>query len=162
MLAQELSELFARDLIRWSQELKAFPDTATLWLTVPGISNAAGTLTLHVEGNLREYVGRQIGGIAYRRDRPAEFAVRNVSRDELLARVADVAHLVPGIVAAMTPDVLDESYSEDLFNRRMSTRQVVVHLAGHLNYHLGQLDYLRRVLTASGAISLVDLPASSR
>ncbi len=65
MLATELSALFVRDLERLIQELQAFPDTASVWKTAPGVTNAAGTLALHLEGNLREYIGRQLGQIAY-------------------------------------------------------------------------------------------------
>ena len=78
MLATELSALFVRDLERLIQELQAFPDTASAWQTAPGVTNAAGTLALHLEGNLREYIGRQIGQIAYSRQRPLEFSARGV------------------------------------------------------------------------------------
>ena len=61
MLASELAALFARDIARLIQELQAFPDTASVWKTAPGVTNAAGTLALHLEGNLRDYIGRQLG-----------------------------------------------------------------------------------------------------
>jgi uncharacterized damage-inducible protein DinB len=35
----------------------------------------------------------------------------------------------------------------------LTNRQFVTHLYGHLNYHLGQIDYLRRVLTGEGALT---------
>ena len=76
--AVELAELFARDITRVIQELRAFPDTDSVWKTAPGVTNAAGTLALHLEGNLREYIGRQIGRIDYQRDRPLEFSARGV------------------------------------------------------------------------------------
>ena len=61
MLATELAALFARDLRRLQQQLDAFPDDATVWATAPGVTNSAATLALHLEGNLREYIGRQLG-----------------------------------------------------------------------------------------------------
>src|SRR5512139_1159238 len=86
MSARELAALFARDLRRLQQELEAFPDDASLWVTAPGVTNSAGTLALHLEGNLREYIGRQLGGGSYRRDRPAEFSTRGVPQADLVAR----------------------------------------------------------------------------
>ena len=86
----ELAALYARDLTRLVQELRAFPGTSGIWKVAPGIANAAGTLALHLEGNLREYVGRQIGGLAYERDRPLEFSAHGVDQAELVRRIEAV------------------------------------------------------------------------
>lgn len=56
-----LSMLFRRDLTRLNQQIEAFPDDASLWSVLPGITNSAGNLVLHLEGNLKEFVGRQLG-----------------------------------------------------------------------------------------------------
>lgn len=157
MLATELAALFARDLTRLMQELEAFPDTASVWATAPGVTNAAGTLALHLEGNLREYIGRQLGGVAYARDRPAEFGARGQTKEDLVARIDAVRRQIPGVVAALSDEALGAPYAEEVLGRPMSTRQFLIHLAGHLNYHLGQVDYLRRVTTGHGAIVLAGL-----
>jgi hypothetical protein len=157
MLSQELAALFARDLTRLAQELRAFPDTTTLWQTAPGVTNAAGTLALHLEGNLREYVGRPLGHIAYRRDRPAEFSTRGVDRDELVARIEAVQDMVSRVIRMLSADALADPYPEPYDGASLSTRQFLVLLLAHLNYHLGQVDYLRRVTTGHGAISLATL-----
>ena len=149
-LAAELSELFARDLARLTKELRAFPDTATLWRTPRGVTNAAGTLALHLEGNLREYVGRQLGGIDYRRDRPVEFSARDLEGAELIARIDAVRRIVVDVVGTLTTERLDAPYPEPYNGATLSTRQFLIHLLGHLNYHLGQIHYVRRVL-AGGA-----------
>ena len=160
MLARELAALFERDLTRLVQELRAFPDTPSLWVTLPGIANAAGTLALHLEGNLREFVGRQLGGVAYVRDRAAEFSVRGVPQAELVARLEAVHDLVPRVVSALSHDVLGAHYPEPMFGGPITTRQFLVHLNGHLSYHLGQIDYLRRAITGAGAIDLAALRPS--
>jgi hypothetical protein len=153
-LAAELAALYARDLTRLTQELRAFPDTAALWRTAPGITNAAGTLALHLEGNLREYIGRQLGGIEYTRQRDLEFSARGVELAEVVQRIEAVREMVPPVVAGLTSALLDAAYPEPYDGRLLSTRQFLVHLSGHLNYHLGQLDYVRRVVTGAGAIPL--------
>ena len=158
MLASELAALFARDVARLIQELQAFPDTASVWKTAPGVTNAAGTLALHLEGNLREYIGRQLGRIAFKRDRPLEFSARGVERDELIARLEAVKAQIPAVIGALSGAQLDAIYPENVIGKPITTRQFLIHLEGHLNYHLGQVDYLRRVITARGAIELTGLP----
>ena len=157
MFATDLATLFTRDIIRLRQELEAYPDTASLWITGPGVTNAAGTLALHLEGNLREYIGRQLGGLDYTRDRPAEFSTRGVARADLLARIDAVAATIPAVVAGLSESALDAPYPEAILGRTWSTRQFLIHLNGHLNYHLGQIDYLRRLTTGAGSIQFAQL-----
>jgi DinB superfamily len=157
MLATELAALYVRDLGRLVQELRAFPDTRALWRAAPGVTNAAGTLALHLEGNLREYVGRQLGQIAYTRDRPREFSARDIEQAELVSRIEALREAIPKVIGALSPERLDATYPEPFDGSSISTRQFLIHLSGHLNYHLGQIDYLRRVTTGDGAISLASL-----
>lgn len=157
MLSAELADLYARDLRRLGQEVRAFPGTDALWQTAPGVTNAAGTLALHLEGNLREYIGRQLGGVPYTRNRPLEFSARGVSRTELVARVEGVTQLVPDIVKHLSRESLAARYPEDVLGVPLSTRMFLIHLNGHLNYHLGQIDYLRRFVTGHPAITLAAL-----
>ena len=157
MLQTELAALFARDLTRLSQELRAFPDTPSIWRTAPGVTNAAGTLALHREGNLREYLGRQLGQIDYARDRPLEFGARHVEQHEILERIEAIREMVPRVIGGLTAQALEARYPEDVLSVPMSTRQFLIHLSGHLNYHLGQIDYLRRITTGDGAVALAGL-----
>ena len=157
MFATDLAALFTRDITRLRQELEAFPDTAALWVTGPGVTNAAGSLALHLEGNLREYIGRQIGGIDFTRDRPAEFSTRGVAKADLLTRIDAVLASIPAVIAGLSEPALATAYPEAVLGRTWSTRQFLIHLNGHLNYHLGQIDYLRRLTTGEGAIQLEGL-----
>jgi uncharacterized damage-inducible protein DinB len=157
MLSTELADLFARDLARLIQELTAFPDTASTWKTAPGVSNAAGTLALHLEGGLRHFIGWQLGKIEYKRDRPLEFSARGVERAELIARLEAVKASIPPVIASLSDSDLSAIYPENVTGKPMTTRQWLIHLSGHLNYHLGQVDYLRRFATGNGAIDLAAL-----
>lgn len=155
--ARELAELFARDITRVIQELQAFPTTESVWKTAPGVTNAAGTLALHLEGNLREYIGRQLGQIAYVRQRPLEFSTRGVERDELISRIEAVHAQIPRVIAALSDAQLEAIYPEEFHGTPMTTRQFLIHLEAHLNYHHGQMDYLRRFATGDGAIALAQV-----
>ena len=153
----ELSELFHRDLTRLMQEIEAFPDDATVWATLPGMTNSAGNLTLHLEGNLREYVGRLLGAVAYQRDRPREFAPRDVSRAELRQRIAEVRDLVCGVVAGVTAEQMQAPFPEIVIDAPTTNGQLLAVLYGHLSYHMGQIDALRRILTQGTAVDFAGL-----
>lgn len=157
MLATELAALYSRDLTRLVQELSAFPDTATLWQTRAGITNAAGNLALHLEGNLREFIGRLLGQIDYVRDRPREFSDSGIEKAELIARLTAVRDEIPSVIGGLSDDDLAADYPQVYGGMTLSTRQMLIHLGGHLSYHLGQIDYLRRLVTGAGAISLAEL-----
>jgi len=157
MLAQELAVLYTRDLARLVQEISAFPDTATLWQTRAGITNSAGNLALHLEGNLREFIGRLLGKHHYQRDRPREFSDSGIEQRDLVARLSAVRDEIPLVVANLSAEELAAVYPQAHGGVTLSTRQMLIHLDGHLSYHLGQIDYLRRVLTGDGAISLAEL-----
>jgi uncharacterized damage-inducible protein DinB len=156
-VSTELADLFRRDLTRLRQQIEAFSADEILWRTLPGISNSAGNLALHLEGNLREFVGRQLGAVAFQRNRPQEFAQTGVSRVEVAARIEDLTAVVTSVIGALTSEQLDSIYPENALGVPLSTRQFLVHLDGHLNYHLGQIDYLRRVLTAGEAVNYAGL-----
>ena len=156
-LAQELAALFDRDLTRLEQELRAFPDTGALWVVAPGISNAAATLALHLEGNLREYVGRQLGHLEYKRDRAREFSARGIPQQELLDRVGELRGTIPRVIRGLAPEALAAVYPEPYNGAAISTQQFLLHLLTHFNYHLGQIDSLRRFTSGAGAIQLATL-----
>lgn len=148
----ELSALFTRDLQRLVRQLDALDD-ARLWQVLPGVTNSAGNLMLHLNGNLREFIGRQLGGVPYVRDRAREFGARDVSRATLHAELTELVSLVPGVVDRMTEGRWIDHFPENVLGEPLSNRQFVIHLYGHLNYHLGQIDYLRRALTGDGALT---------
>lgn len=132
--------------------MEGYPDERGLWQEVPGISNVAGTLVLHLTGNLQHYLGARLGQTGYVRDRPAEFARRDVPRSELLRQI-EAARAAVKIALSRAPD-LEAEFPETVAGKRVGTGDYLVHLATHFAYHLGQIDYHRRVVT--GAAFAVD------
>ena len=143
--------LFARDLTRLVRQLDALDDTR-LWQVVPGVTNSAGNLMLHLNGNLREFVGRQLGGVPFVRERATEFGAKEVPRQEMTAALTELASVVPGVITRMPDARWEDTFPEQVLGEPLTNRHFVTHLYGHLNYHLGQIDYLRRVLTGEGAL----------
>jgi uncharacterized damage-inducible protein DinB len=147
MTIDDVRRVLVRELGTIAAELEAYPDDASVWACPPGLPNAAGTLALHLVGNLRYFVGARLGGTGYVRDRAAEFATRGVSRADLRAQVDAAVQEVGDALARLTPAHLDERFPEPIGGVHLSTGRFLQHLVAHTGYHLGQLDYHRRVVT---------------
>lgn len=145
-MTNPLHDLYARDLQRLRDAVAAYPDDDALWRTAGAISNSGGTLCLHLCGNLRHFIGHTLGGHAYVRDREREFSARGLTRAELLAEVDRMRIEVLGTLAALEPTALERTFPQHLMEREWRTDELLVHLHGLLCYHLGQLDYHRRIL----------------
>lgn len=144
--AKDLGSFFRRDLSRLIEQIRAIPSDEALWETPPGVANSAGNLILHIEGNLREYIGRQLGSMSYSRNRPSEFTLKGFSREDLVVRIAEVRDRIPSIVESLSEAQIESMYPEMVFDLPMRTGEFLLHLYGHLNWHRGQLDYVRRIV----------------
>jgi len=146
MLISSVAAILARDLGALRREVEAYPDERQIWELAPGITNPGGTLVLHLAGNLQHYIGKHLGGSSYVRDRPAEFSRRNVPRAELLAQIA-AAEKAVGALSKVEEGTLRKDFPEAAGGNLVQTGEFLVHLACHFTYHLGQLDYHRRLVT---------------
>ena len=144
---QELLALLVRDLQGFQREIALFPDDQAVWTTRPGVANAAGNLALHVAGNIRHFIGNNLGGIAYRRDRDAEFGRRSGSRDELIAGLGRALEAAQEVLPRLTAEQLERPFPGAHTPHPVSTRRFLLHLATHTAFHLGQAGYLRRIVT---------------
>ena len=156
MLMQDLTQLFERDLQRLTQEIDAYADPADLWRVAEGIRNSAGSLCRHVVGNLNAYIGSTLGHTGYVRDREGDFGAPPVSRAVLRRALGDTRRMVQEILTALPAAQLLAPYPVDVLGYPMTTQYFLMHLHGHLTYHLGQVDYHRRLLTKQGALAFVN------
>lgn len=155
-LATTLNALFTRDLRRLSQEIDAYTDETMLWQIAPGISNSAGNLCLHLLGNLNTYIGNELGKTGYVRDREREFSSKNVPKSILLAGIEAVTRVINEALSSLTDTQLSEPYPVEVLGYPMTIHYFLTHLSGHLNYHLGQIDYHRRLLTDGWRVTFVN------
>jgi hypothetical protein len=151
-LSRSLAAIFARDLTTLRMEIEAYPVESDLWRLVPGISNSGGTLGLHLAGNLQHFIGAILGGTGYRRDRDAEFGARDVPRERIVGEIEAARAAVTGTLEALDPAVLAAGFPEPVAGVRVNTADFLIHLAVHLGYHLGQVDYHRRMVTGGKAL----------
>ena len=142
---ESVQQLLLRDLGKLETEITAYANTESLWLVRGEISNAAGTLCLHLCGNIQHYFGAVLGGTGYTRDRRAEFSRRDVVVSELVAQITAARRAVEVTFPHLDEQRLDVDYPEQVFEHPVSTRFFFIHLVAHLGYHLGQINYHRRL-----------------
>jgi uncharacterized damage-inducible protein DinB len=145
--------LLIRELTAFSRELELFQDESLIWKVVPGVSNSAGTLALHVCGNLQHFLGAVLGHTGYVRNRDLEFADRGVSRAMLLSELRTTADVVDAVLTRLPEDSLAADYPAVPGGYRVATGLFLLHLCAHLAHHLGQAGYLRRTLTGENRSS---------
>jgi hypothetical protein len=136
-----------RELESVRRELAMYPDEALIWLLPPGTPNSAGTLALHLAGNLQHYFGAVMGRDGYVRDRPAEFATRDLPRSDLLVQLESAERAVVLGLERLEDEQIDQPFPVPLRELTLTTGQVLIQLAIHLAYHLGQISYHRRLVT---------------
>ena len=146
MLIETLRSLFTRDLNRLRNEIESYKKEENLWRVEGHIANSAGNLCLHLVGNLNTYIGKEIGKTGYERNRDLEFSLKNVSREELLDKIDDTIQVVNRSLDNLDESALENEYPVVVFEKKTSTDYLLVHLATHLTYHLGQINYHRRLI----------------
>jgi uncharacterized damage-inducible protein DinB len=141
-----IGEILDRDLKKLSDELMGYADETLIWKITDGIANSAGNLTLHMCGNLRHFIGATLGKDGYFRNREAEFSDKNVSRNKLLTEIEMTRSAVKKALAAMNDDALKDNYPLNVLGEVKSNEFFLTHLVAHFNYHLGQVNYHRRLI----------------
>lgn len=141
-----LSRLYEQGLTKLRTEVESYPSEAALWKTGGNIPNSAGNLALHLIGNLNHFFGATIGGTGYVRDRDNEFQSGEVSKEQILSEIDQAKVVVRDALGKLDADDLEKTYPIQFQNEDVSTEYVLTYLLGHFDYHLGQIDYHRRLL----------------
>lgn len=146
MLIETLKSLFDRDLNKLKLEIELYQNESQIWTIDKNISNSAGNLCLHLIGNLNTYIGAEIGKTGYIRNRELEFSLKDVPRSELIEKIENTLLVVNNALDTLTETDLEAIYPLVVFEKEMPTGFFLVHLSTHLAYHLGQINYHRRLL----------------
>ena len=164
MLVEAVAAILDRDLRTLAREVEAYPDDEALWQLPEGAPNSAGTLVLHLTGNLQHFFGARLGGTGYVRDRPAEFSARGVSRAALLGQIEAARGAVRAAVKQLDDTAVRQDFPEIVGGFRVTTGEYLIHLVSHFTYHLGQVDYHRRLVTRDrrgvDALRVAELPSA--
>ncbi len=146
MLKETLKKLFNRDLDKLKFELDTYSDQKNIWIVQDGVTNSSGNLCLHLIGNLNWFIGAQLGNTGYIRQRELEFSSIDIPREELLLSIVETKVILNNVLDSLTNQQLEAIYPINVFGKEMTTYYFLVHLSTHLSYHLGQVNYHRRML----------------
>lgn len=148
MIVQELKKVYLKDLQKLKEEISLYRDEQSLWKIEKEISNSAGNLCLHLVGNLKHFIGATMGHSGYVRNRDLEFASKNIPKRELIKMVEETIEVVDKTLSQTKDEELSKEYPLIVFQEKMTTGYFLFHLVGHLGYHLGQINYHRRLVAA--------------
>jgi Protein of unknown function (DUF1572) len=161
MQLDDLKALFLREISTLERELDLYPDRASIWKDLPGLPNSTGTLVLHLAGNLQHFIGTTLGQTGYVRNRDLEFSARDLSKEHLKAELEQARQAILSTFPKLTQTQLEEPFLGFKPELKLTVRQTLLHLQAHLAYHLGQIDYHRRIVTgnntSANAVALTDL-----
>jgi hypothetical protein len=145
-MQKELLQLYRRDLIRLKEEILAYQEEENIWKVEKQISNSAANLSLHLCGNLQHFIGHILGDTKYVRNRDLEFSKTAVSRSEIVNEIEQTLTTLEKVIPNIDSSQFEEEFPVQVFKEPYSNIQMIVHLFGHLNYHLGQVNYHRRLI----------------
>lgn len=146
LFAESTSKIFERDLNKLKNEINLFTTEEDIWLLPGSIKNSPGNLCLHICGNLKHFIGAVLGNSGYVREREKEFSLKNVPRSELLVNIDETRTVVLKTLSKIDNNTFNQKYPINVWEDEISTEFFLIHLASHLSYHLGQINYLRRLL----------------
>lgn len=143
---QDLTSILDRDLRRVRREIEAYQSEKVLWAVDHGIKNCGGNLALHIIGNLNAYIGAVLGESGYVRKRDQEFRDKDVPRQDIVDALDQTRSMINQVLGSLNHEVLETEYPLTVFDKPTTVRFFLMHLGCHLNYHLGQINYHRRLL----------------
>ncbi len=143
MLNTLLANFYERDIRKLIEEVSLFKEEQNLWKTLGSVKNSGGNLVLHIIGGMNYLIGTLLIQTGYVRDRDQEFIRKGVDRKDLIDQLEQ---LIPVIITALNTIHMEADYPIIFDGKTRSNSYVLMQLSLHLNYHLGQVNYLRRIL----------------
>jgi uncharacterized damage-inducible protein DinB len=153
-----LQSVAVRDFTRYyqqcSEKIHALVDPLSeqqIWARPYPYGNSIGHLLLHLTGNLSYYIGAEIGGTGYVRNRPLEFAETSHPPKATLLKNFDTALAT---VSTVLLKQTQEDWAAPFAGKGMEFAGnrffAFLHCAGHLSHHTGQMMYLCKEMERSG------------
>ncbi len=146
MIKETLISIYKKDLQRLKAEIELYNTESNLWRIDKNISNSAGNLCLHLIGNLNTYIGSQLGNTAYVRQRELEFSTKDISKAELIKKIIETQEMVIVTINNLTDEQLHQIHPVKVYDFDLTSAALLFYLTTHLSYHLGQINYHRRLL----------------
>jgi uncharacterized damage-inducible protein DinB len=150
MNSKEFAILYNREIGKLRNEVAGYNSDDDMWIVLPGTTNTGGNLVQHLIGNLRTYIGLTLGCVPYVRDRDAEFSKKSFTKETLLSELEVLQHFVETAISNLTDEDLQAEYPHEVFAMlpKQSVSIILAHVLNHLGYHMGQINYHRRFVSA--------------
>ena len=145
MNIKDIKAIYLKNIQRLSDEIAAYSQDENLWEIKNAISNSGGNLCLHLIGNMNHFIGATLGNTGYVRNREAEFSTRFLSKVELLKMIEEVKFVVSKTLDEMDEGDLQKQFPFDIFGVHSNEYYLIFFIA-HFEYHLGQINYHRRLV----------------
>ena len=102
-----------------------------------------GTILLHLEGNVRQWILSGLGGRPDDRDRDAEFAATDGPPPaQMLARLRDTVLAACEVIEGLDEPALHASTT--IQGRETSALAAIYHVVEHFGYHTGQASWISK------------------
>jgi hypothetical protein len=141
-----ITTFYVRDLDKLIEEINLYKNENDIWKTKEGINNSAGNLVLHLVGNLNHFIGKTLGNSYYVRKRDEEFSLKNIPREKLISDLNSLKETIKNTLPKLSDEDLKKDFPLKIRDESFSTENMLIYLLAHLNYHLGQVNYLRRMM----------------
>lgn len=146
ILKMNITDLYQRDIDKLIEEINSFKKEKDIWKVKGDVKNPAGNLTLHLLGNLNHFIGRTLGNTDYIRKRDDEFSIKNIPRDKLIFDLVSLKEVIKNSLEKLSDEDLNKEFPIKIRDEVLTTELMLIYLLNHFNYHLGQVNYLRRLI----------------
>ncbi len=146
MFSAWLMEILDSDLNKLKKEINLYTDEKDIWVIKGEIANSAGNLCLHLLGNINHTIGHLIGNTGYQRNRDLEFSDKNVPRTELNNRIDATIEIVKKSLPKLKDEDINKPYPVQVGGKLRDNGFALIYFCNHFNYHLGQINYHRRLI----------------
>ncbi len=146
-MVEDFTKALTQKLTNLQNEIMAYDSDELFQKTPPGAPNSAEVLSKHIVGNLNWYIGAQLGGTGYERDRDAEFVPGVYTRETLYDSIAETKDMVTKVLGDLWNEDLTKIYPIPFKDHEITIHAMLLTLTSHLDYHLGQINYGRRIAT---------------
>jgi uncharacterized damage-inducible protein DinB len=150
----DLNSSIARNFSRYYQEaaknilvlLEPLSDEQ-IWARPFPYGNSIGHLLLHLAGNLSYYIGTEIGGTGYVRNRPLEFSdPSRVAKDVVIRTFVDAIATVVAVLWKQSETDWSAPYAGKGMEDTGDRFTAFLRCAAHISHHTGQIIYLCKEL----------------
>jgi hypothetical protein len=149
-LSESIRAGFASEYRHRAAELHKWVDPLSgeqFWRNPFTYGNCVGHLVLHLTGNLSYYIGAQIAGTGYVRNRDLEFSEpRKLPKAEVLHKFDETIAMVIATIEKQTEADWSAPYTAEREPDSRNRITPVLRCASHLYHHVGQIIYLSREL----------------